>query len=35
MTAATRFHTVVLTTWAVVLLTLVGEQFWSYWRTLV
>ncbi len=34
VTTATRFHTVVLTTWAVVLLTLVGEQFWSYWRTL-
>lgn len=31
----TRLHTVPLTIWAVVLLTLVGEQFWPYWRTLV
>ena len=30
----TRYHGVVLTGWAVVLLTLIGEQFWSYWRTL-
>ncbi|WP_460653508.1 vitamin K epoxide reductase family protein [Kribbella endophytica] len=29
-----RFHTVPLTIWAVVLLTLIGEQFWPYWRTL-
>ena len=33
--AATRFHTVILTTWAVSVLTLIGEQFWSYWRTLL
>ncbi len=32
--AATRFHSVALTIWAVVLLTLIGEQFWAYWRTL-
>ncbi|GAB3826229.1 vitamin K epoxide reductase family protein [Kribbella italica] len=32
--AATRYHTVALTIWAVVLLTLIGEQFWPYWRTL-
>jgi uncharacterized membrane protein len=31
---ATRCHGVVLTAWAVLLLTLIGEQFWSYWRTL-
>ena len=32
--AATRYHTVALTIWAVVLLTLIGEQFWPYWKTL-
>ena len=30
----TRYHSVVLTSWTVVLLTLIGHQFWSYWRTL-
>ena len=31
----TRYHTVVLTIWTVVLLTLIGEQFWHYWKTLL
>lgn len=31
---ATRYHSVALTIWAVVLLTLIGEQFWHYWKTL-
>ena len=31
---ATRYHSVVLTSWVVVILALIGEQFWSYWRTL-
>jgi len=30
----TRYHGVVLTAWTVLLLALIGEQFWSYWRTL-
>ncbi|WP_433003402.1 vitamin K epoxide reductase family protein [Kribbella sp. CA-294648] len=30
----TRLHAVPLTIWTVALLTLIGEQFWSYWRTL-
>jgi len=33
--AATRYHSVALTIWAVVLLTLIGEQFWHYWKTLL
>jgi uncharacterized membrane protein len=32
---ATRYHAVVLTLWAVLILALITEQFWSYWRTLV
>ncbi|GAA0581671.1 vitamin K epoxide reductase family protein [Kribbella sandramycini] len=31
----TKYHGAVLTTWAVVVLTLIGEQFWSYWKTLL
>lgn len=31
---ATRYHSVALTIWTVVLLTLIGEQFWHYWKTL-
>ncbi|TDD58052.1 vitamin K epoxide reductase family protein [Kribbella antibiotica] len=31
----TRLHSVPLTIWAVVVLSLIGEQFWSYWRTLL
>ncbi|MGC4939908.1 vitamin K epoxide reductase family protein [Kribbella sp. DT2] len=31
---ATRYHSVVLTSWAVMILALIGEQFWYYWRTL-
>ena len=31
----TRYHSVVLTIWTVVLLTLIGEQFWHYWKTLL
>ncbi|TWD73017.1 putative membrane protein [Kribbella amoyensis] len=30
----TRYHGVVLTVWYLAIVTLVGEQFWSYWRTL-
>jgi uncharacterized membrane protein len=33
--AVARYHGVVLTVWFVLLLTLIGEQFWSYWRTLL
>ncbi|MEV8371562.1 vitamin K epoxide reductase family protein [Kribbella sp. NPDC056861] len=33
--AMSRYHGVVLTVWFVLLLTLIGEQFWSYWRTLL
>ncbi|MEV0287641.1 vitamin K epoxide reductase family protein [Kribbella sp. NPDC050820] len=29
------FHGVVLTVWAVLVLSLIAEQFWSYWRTLL
>ncbi|WP_020389649.1 vitamin K epoxide reductase family protein [Kribbella catacumbae] len=32
--AATPYHAIVLTAWAVLILTLITEQFWSYWRTL-
>lgn len=32
--AATRYHAVVLTAWTILLLTLIAEQFWSYWKTL-
>ena len=28
------YHGVVLTLWAVLVLTLITEEFWSYWRTL-
>ncbi|MFK4085053.1 vitamin K epoxide reductase family protein [Kribbella sp. NPDC020789] len=31
----TGIHSVPLTIWAVVLLTLIGEQFWPYWQSLV
>ena len=34
-TTIARYHGVVLTLWFVLLLTLIGEQFWSYWRTLL
>lgn len=33
--AAVCYHGVVLTTWAVVLASLIGEHFWYYWRTLL
>ncbi|MGC4938684.1 vitamin K epoxide reductase family protein [Kribbella sp. DT2] len=32
---AARYHGVVLTGWAVVILSLIAERFWSYWRTLL
>jgi len=32
---ASRYHGVVLTTWVAVLVLLIGEAFWSYWRTLL
>ena len=31
---ATSYHAVVLTAWAVLVLGLIAEQFWSYWKTL-
>ncbi|WFE53129.1 vitamin K epoxide reductase family protein [Micromonospora sp. WMMD1155] len=33
--ALLRYHTVVLTAWYVVIVALIGEQFWFYWRTLL
>ncbi|MDG9675810.1 vitamin K epoxide reductase family protein [Micromonospora sp. DH14] len=30
-----RYHTVVLTAWYLIILVLIGEQFWFYWRTLL
>ncbi|MDG4782387.1 vitamin K epoxide reductase family protein [Micromonospora sp. WMMD961] len=34
-TALLRYHTVVLTTWYLIVVALIGEQFWFYWRTLL
>ncbi|GAA1580554.1 vitamin K epoxide reductase family protein [Kribbella sancticallisti] len=31
----TRYHSVVLTVWFVVILTLITERFWSYWSTVL
>lgn len=31
---AIRYHSVLLTAWYAVLVLLIGEAFWSYWRTL-
>ncbi|MFG1625517.1 vitamin K epoxide reductase family protein [Kribbella sp. NPDC049227] len=31
----TRYHAVVVTLWSVLVLTLILERFWTYWRTLV
>jgi hypothetical protein len=31
---AVRYHGVILTLWFAVLVALIGEAFWSYWRTL-
>lgn len=33
-TALTRYHGAALTTWTVLLLTLITEQFWPHWSTL-
>ncbi|MFY1683706.1 vitamin K epoxide reductase family protein [Micromonospora sp. WMMD730] len=30
-----RYHTVVLTVWYLIIVALIGEQFWFYWRTLL
>jgi len=30
----TQYHAVVLTAWTVLILSLIGEQFWFYWKTL-
>lgn len=32
---AVRYHGVILTVWLTLLLALVGEAFWHYWRTLL
>lgn len=32
---AVRYHGVILTLWFAVLVLLIGEAFWSYWRTLL
>lgn len=34
VSVAVRYHGVILTLWFGVLVALIGEQFWSYWRTL-
>ncbi len=34
LATATRYHGIVLTAWAVLILTLITEQFWTYWKTL-
>jgi uncharacterized membrane protein len=34
VSVAIRYHGVVLTLWFAVLVLLIGEAFWSYWRTL-
>ncbi|WP_371786498.1 vitamin K epoxide reductase family protein [Streptosporangium subroseum] len=33
--AVTDYHAVALTIWFLVIITLIGVQFWSYWNTLV
>ena len=33
--AVTRVHTAVLLAWYLVIVALIGAEFWSYWRTLV
>ncbi|MEV4628210.1 vitamin K epoxide reductase family protein [Micromonospora sp. NPDC049523] len=34
-TAVTRLHTAIPVAWLLILTVLVGEAFWTYWRTLV
>ncbi|MGH3821248.1 MAG: vitamin K epoxide reductase family protein, partial [Pseudonocardiaceae bacterium] len=33
--ALTRYHTVVLTLWTMIVLTLIAHRFWSYWSQLL
>lgn len=35
VTAAVRVHSVIPTAWMLILAVLIGEAFWSYWRTLL